>query len=217
MLRNFLLASALIALLGVSIAAAPFRVGGGPDPKRSPDRPIDAKKIIQDIQDDYGRALKDLEKDNPSAEARQAQQRIADGIKKLLEHEDPENKNPKSAGNPPKPKNQSVNPPPPPKPMPEQNPKPMPSEAKKAAPEAAKSPSAPKPENAERKTPPDTKPGSLNDLFGKNRQEWPSMPWRDPPQLDTIAGERFSPRHAAILREYFRALAEANQRNPDDR
>jgi hypothetical protein len=35
--------------------------------------------------------------------------------------------------------------------------------------------------------------------------------------LDTIAGERFSPRHAAILREYFRALAEANQRNSDDR
>jgi len=215
MLRNFLLASALFTLFGVASSAAPFRVGGGPDPKRSPDRPIDAKKIIQDIQADYGRALKDLEKDNPSAEARQAQQRIADGIKKLLEQQEPEKQSPKSAGNPPKPQSQGLKPPP--APMPQQNPKPVPSETKNSTPQAAKSPGAVKPENAERKTPPDTKPGSLNDLFGKSRQEWPPLPWRDPPQLDTIAGERFSPRHAAILREYFRALAEANQRNPDDR
>ena len=217
MLRNFMLASALFTLFGVASSAAPFRMGGGPDAKIAPDRPSDAKKIIQDIQADYGRALKDLEKDNPSAEARQAQQRIAEGIKKLLEQQDPEKQNPKSEGDSPKPKSQDVQPPPALKPMPQQNPKVGPSETKKARPETEKSPRAAAPENVERKPPLDTKPSSLNDLFGKSREAWPSMPWRDPPQLDVIAGERFSPRHAAILREYFRALAESGQREARDR
>src|SRR5438132_12518656 len=96
-------------------AAAPFRTGGGPESTKTPDRPIDAKKIIAEIQADYRRALQDLEKDNPSAEAQGATKRITEGIKKLLEQQDPGSKGQNTA-KPPKPKSPSGQPPPAPAP-----------------------------------------------------------------------------------------------------
>jgi outer membrane biosynthesis protein TonB len=182
-------------------------MGGGPDSK-TPPRPIDAKKIIEEIQGDYDRALKDLEKDNPSADARQAQQRIAEGIKKLLEQQDPPSQSSKNSANAPKPQNSQA------KPAPESKPQPSPSQPKPhATPSPAPKPQAkatPAPNSAERKSSSDNRPRTIDEAMKMG--DWPSLPSRVRSEIDAIGRDPFMERYNDLLREYYRSLAENNRR-----
>ncbi|MSQ93281.1 MAG: hypothetical protein EXR98_01850 [Gemmataceae bacterium] len=178
----------LIAAIGLFVVApartaTPFRAGGSPDSKKpAPDTP---QKIIEELRLNFDRVGSDFEKQQPGAETRKAQQRILDGIDKLLEQDEPEpnkSKTPPSAKNPPKPME------------PIANPTPKPKNVADLAKSTGKTPS----------TPEDMR------LLQSDSGFWPNLPPRHRDQIDAHLRERFIRNYNEILREYYRALAESS-------
>src|SRR5437588_724043 len=133
----------VIAVICVGLASAradaPFHAGGSAEAKKTPERPVDPKKIIDQLHSDFTRAGSDLDERKFNDATRATQQRILDGIDDLLKKQAPN-----SAKNPPKPK--SENPQSAPKPAPAPAPakiaekpqaEPAPAETKSVAPKPA--------------------------------------------------------------------------------
>ncbi len=185
------------ALAAPASALAPFRAAGSPEAKKSAPAADSPQRIIDELRSNFDRVGSDFEKKQPGLQTRQAQQRIIDGIDKLLEQQDPAPSSNKSFAAA---KNQPAHPPSAQKPAP----KPMP---------AAKQPA----KTTEIGGRPGEKPGTPADF----RQPTPSSDsWSLPPrhrdQIDAHQRERFIRNYSEILREYYRALAESTPRKDRD-
>jgi hypothetical protein len=202
MLRCSTLIATFFFLLAASAPAreaAPFRAGGGPDAKKS--APENPQRIIEEIRSHFDRVGSDFEKNQPGAETRKAQQRILDGIDKLLEQQDPEPKNSKA---PPTSKNS------PPSNEPAVKPKPA-LEKPKITPATPKSiADLPKEIANTAKTTESMAKSPTGSGY------WPNLPPRHRDQIDALSRERFIRNYSEILREYYRALAEEGTREKRD-
>lgn len=185
---------------------APFGAGGGPEAKTP--APANPQKIIEELRSDFGRVGSDFEKNQTGAETRKTQQRIIEGIDKLLEQQDPnpsQSKSANSSKNPPKPKEASANPPP--------------------VTNAEQKPPVAQPKSTVLK--PQQKPAITKDIAPASRapktlaemrpeqtvgnQRWGDYPPRFRQEIDAFARERFMRNYAEILREYYRSLAESGR------
>jgi hypothetical protein len=194
---------AALLLASAVLASARAETAQQPEPGQKAES---RAKIVEQIQADYESVLGRLKKDDPGAVTRSQQQRILDGLDKLIEQQDPEP--PRGASNPP---------PPPPtgnsgeKPMPQ----PMPSgssQAPKQQPDKQPAPtaSAPKQKQIGQQAAP-AAPAEVR----KNREGsdgWRiTLPPRHRTEIDSIPRDRLIRNYEEMLRAYYRNLADTNK------
>lgn len=183
------------ALVG---ASAPYHAGGPPSAQKAQTGSGDSRKLIEEIQADFDRAATDLNRNDPSAQTRQAQKRIIDGIDKLLERPEPPAKQPSNSPAPRSPNARPKTPPPP--------------SAQPAMKQPQRKPAVePAPRIAQKIRANTPAASSKNPLVDG---PWPNLPPRHRGEVDAHARERFIRNYDALLREYYRALSE-NDRGPN--
>lgn len=195
----------LVADFGPAREAAPFRAGLQDGVKKPSAAPDDRKKLVEDVKADLSKAVGELQRDNPGAEARAAQKRILDNIDKLLEADD----DPPPSANDAQP---PMTPPPNPKPEPKAA-APMPDGANPdSRPVQPKQITQPEGNKGPRDGNPGTAAEMLNELAKKGGQ-WGHRPPGLPPEMDAHLRQRFPPRYEDLLREYYRSVAESQRRD----
>jgi hypothetical protein len=210
MLRTFSVILGVYVLAGAAAGreTTPFRAGSGqPGAKNTQTPPDNPQQVIENLRADFDRAGRELDKKDPGLAARKAQQRIIDGIDKLLEQEDPSPS--KNQNAPSKPENQNAAPPAGTKPAPKPMPQLAPGEK-----ELTNNTAKPKSVNNLAKSQ-SQKPTAIEDM----RQEpgaWPPLPPRHRVNIDAYSRQQFIRNYHEILREYYRALAESDRRKDGD-
>ncbi|MBI1830784.1 MAG: hypothetical protein HYR84_04955 [Planctomycetes bacterium] len=180
----------------------------------SPER--DRQKIIQQLQSDFQNAADRLKKNDPGALTRKQQDRIIDGLNKLIDDPPPSPPSPPSPPRPPSAPPPSPPPPPSPDPRtPETKPAPSPPPAVLPKNEASPSEKTPKSPNAQGE--PKRTPEALEKLLRetKTEEDWARLPPRVRQELDAYARGRLMPRYQDLLRAYYRSLADPPNANPD--
>jgi hypothetical protein len=193
---------AAVLLMSAVLASARAETAQQPEPgKKAESR----AKIVEQIQADYESVLGRLKKDDPGAVTRSQQQRILDGLDKLIEQQDPE----KNGG--------ASNPPPPPMGNSGEKPKPQPmptgsSQAPKQQPDKQPAPSAstPKQKQVGQQAPPANPAGVRKPRDGADGWQV-QLPPRHRTEIDSIPRDRLIRNYEEMLRAYYRNLADTNK------
>lgn len=185
---------AILVVMGVLASAhsAPFQAGG-PKKTQPPAPPTDPRPIIEQIDKDFGNTVDRLTQKDPGVQTRENQQRILEGLDKLIQQQNP-NHRPPSASNPPPPKKPAG-----PPPVSAANPAP------KQPPAAQKTPAG-KVEN--RATTPPAAPKEKHPV-----EAWPNLPPRLRAEMDAFAREGYPARYQRLIGAYFRSVAENHRRD----
>ena len=210
-MRVAIITAGLVASLAAAttLFAAPFTAGAQPGAdKNAPDR----GKIAADIRGDLANVVDQLNRQDPGKATRQRQQRILDNIDKLLRGDDdppppPQGKSPPESSSPPpsRPANQD------PSPSPRQ---PM-ENAQTSTPRPAPIPAVPaRATQPARSETPNNAPRTLEELrkTSEDLGFWGERALRQRPEMDAYLRDRFHPRYAELLREYYRSLAESSRK-----